>query len=134
MKKMNLISIAIIVFFPVFSMAAETKAQVIPGPAAPTTVVETPELPVNWVSHSSSEPVTINNGNGNSLTITINVAASTIPNVTVPGVNVKNCGQTKHIDAGSSAICTTHDAANPVSFASDSQNTASGTYQVKQNK
>lgn len=83
---------------------------------------------VQWVSKDSNDPVTIANGTGLALTIQIMVNAS--PNK-VGGIDVKNCGDTSHVDAGSSAICSTNDASNPVSFASESATEpASGTYTV----
>lgn len=123
-----------LLFLPLCSLAAETKAQVVPGPTVPAPVIAAPATETNWISHGSSEPVTINNGNGNNLTITITVdgSATASPNASVPGVTVKNCGKTQRIDPGSSAICTTNDAVNPVSFASDSQDTATGTYKIEQ--
>jgi hypothetical protein len=95
--------------------------------------VTTDQRPIPWTSKNSTDEVTINNGNGNRLTITINVDKNL--NITSPtGVNVKNCGNTSHIDAGSTAICTTIDASNPVSFSSDSPtNKVSGTYILKPN-
>lgn len=97
--------------------------------------------PVKWTSINSSEETTINNGNGNMLTITIvvdkiptiNPSLPNSPSPKSPGINVKNCGDTRHVDAGSSTVCTTNDAINPVSFSSDSPNDkASGTYTIKQ--
>lgn len=90
------------------------------------------QAPITWLSKNSSDEITINNGNSNKLTITINVDK----NINVPdsvGINVKNCGNTTHIAGGSSGVCTTNDPANPVSFSSDSPSIeASGTYAIKQ--
>jgi hypothetical protein len=116
------------------SVAVITFAQ------APTTTIITPSQTVKWTSKNSSDVVTINNGSGNLLTITITVnkpaIAQTSPNspsITFPGVNLTNCGNTTHIDAGSSGVCTTKDPSNPVSFNSDSPTyMATGTYSIIQ--
>lgn len=82
-----------------------------------------------WTSKDSTDTVTINNGSGNILTVTIFVDKN---NGESSGVNISNCGETTHIDAGSSAICTNTDAGNPVNFTSDSASTrAKGTYTIK---
>lgn len=103
--------------------------------------IPTVNAPVRWASANSSEETTINNGNGNKLTITIVVdkiptGNPSLPNALnpkSPGINVKNCGDTRHVDAGSSTVCTTQDAVNPVSFSSDSPtDKATGTYTIKQ--
>lgn len=100
----------------------------------PTAKIEVPPEPVLWVSKNSNDVITINNGNGNSLTITINVDKNPMAGNNVPGISINNCGDTRHIDAGSSAVCSTNDAANPVNFNSDNATTAaSGTYTIKQN-
>lgn len=98
--------------------------------AVPPASVVNPPTP--WVSKNSTDEVTINNGNGNKLTITINVDKNA--NATNPaGVNIKNCGDTTHIDAGSSAVCTTSDSGNPVTFSSDSPTVkVTGNYIIKQ--
>lgn len=84
----------------------------------------------HWLSKNSSDPFTIQNGAGIDIVIQINVEGSG-PNAA--GVDVKNCGTTTHINAGSSAICSTFDPKYPVTLTSDSNNTsASGTYQIKQ--
>jgi hypothetical protein len=82
----------------------------------------------NWVSKNSSDSFTIQNGAGTPIVIQINVGGSA-PNAA--GVNVKNCGETTHINAGSSTICSTNDANNPVTLTSDGNNSAYGTYQIK---
>lgn len=118
----RLMSLAILVMFP--ALIIPVFAQV---------VVNVPsETSVPWISKNSADTVTINNGNGNKLTITINVDKN--PSITnPPGLNVNNCGNTTHIDAGSSSICTTSDANNPVSFRSDSPTyKVTGTYIIKQ--
>lgn len=86
--------------------------------------------PVNWVSNGSSDEVTIQNGNGAHLIIQINVIGN--QDARAPGIDIKNCGKTTHVKAGSSAICTTSDAVDPVTFSSESNDTATGTYQIKQ--
>lgn len=86
-----------------------------------------PKLPiVNWVSHPGEE-IKIENGNGAKIMIQITVTGS----ANAPGVTVTHCGQTTSIKSGSSAICTTNDSSNPVTFVSDSTTEASmGTYQI----
>lgn len=84
----------------------------------------------NWISKNSSDPVTIQNGAGTPMLIVINVAGG--GSTQSPGVNVKNCGSTAHINAGSSTLCETNDPTNPVTLTSDSgANPATGTYQLK---
>ncbi|MBX3709704.1 MAG: hypothetical protein KIT56_05125 [Gammaproteobacteria bacterium] len=123
MKKM----ILFVSSFILLNIAGFSSAQ------TPTTTIMTPMVPINWSSNDSTEEITIHNGSGNNLTITITVDKNNASDVS-PGVNIKNCGETKHIDAGSSAICTTNDPSNPVSFSSDSQTAkAAGTYIVNQN-
>ncbi|VVC74975.1 hypothetical protein AQUSIP_02490 [Aquicella siphonis] len=98
------------------------------------TNVITPSAPTDWSSKNSNDVVTINNGTGNLLTITITVTKPATSQPNPAGVNINNCGDTKHIDAGSTAICTTNDSNNPVNFSSDSQtDAASGTYVIAQN-
>lgn len=100
----------------------------------PAAKIEVPPEPTFWSSKNSNDIVTINNGNANHLTITINVDKNPIAGNNVPGVTINNCGDTKHIDAGSSAVCSTNDPANPVNFSSDNATSAaSGTYIIKQN-
>lgn len=97
-----------------------------------TTSLTTVTSPIIWTSKNTTDEVTINNGNGNKLSITINVDKN-LNDTNTAGVSVKNCGNTTHIDAGSSAICTSSDASSPVSFSSDSPTSqASGTYTIKQ--
>lgn len=102
-----------------------------------TTVITSGQT-TSWTSKSSADVVTINNGTGKKLTITINVDKPASPQAndttwSPPGVNVNNCGDTKHIDAGSSAVCTTSDSLNPVNFSSDSNTIpASGKYNISQ--
>jgi hypothetical protein len=85
--------------------------------------------PMAWISKNANDLVTIQNGAGLPLVIAITVNAGK----TAAGVTVKNCGTTNHVDAGSAAICSTNDANNPVSIASDTAMAiASGTYEIKQ--
>ena len=86
--------------------------------------------PIPWASNGGSDKVTIENGNSANLNIVINVNddASSDP----AGINVINCGDTSHIDAGSSAVCMTSDSKNPVIFNSDKEYPATGTYQITQ--
>lgn len=91
-------------------------------------VTDVPFPQMNWTSKGSNDPFTIQNGSGTPITIAINVNGGP---TNTPGVNIKNCGNTTHINAGSSAICSTNDANNPVTLTSDSTMPASGTYQIK---
>lgn len=124
--------------YSVTTLAADIVAPADPNqpvnivaPASPPAAVHKPSLPpVNWVSESFSDVVTIANGSGAALLIQITVAGS--ESAESPGIKVNNCGTTKTIKAGSSAICTTSDAKNPVSFSSDATTPASGTYQIIQ--
>lgn len=84
---------------------------------------------INWVSKANSDAVNIANGSGLSLIVSINV------NKNGAGVNIKNCGSTTHIDAGSIAICSTSDADSQISFSSDvPDKSASGSYQITSNQ
>jgi hypothetical protein len=95
--------------------------------------VDTGSFPVTkWYSKNANDEVVIKNGTGDMLTIFISVDDSDANNQ-LSGISVDNCGTTQHVDAGSSAICSTVDATNPVTFSSDSTNPASGTYQIKRN-
>lgn len=79
----------------------------------------------NWLSKNLTDPVSIQNGTGFPLIISITVDKNSA------AVNVKNCGTTTHINPGSSTICMTSDARNPVTMISESGTTpASGTYQI----
>jgi|GEM_PF-5624138 len=84
--------------------------------------------PVAWTSQSPSDIVTIENGTGANLIIHITVNGGT----DAGGINVRNCGATTRINAGSSAVCATKDPASPVNFNTDGPNAATGTYQVRQ--
>lgn len=95
--------------------------------AQPTTNNSSTSSNIHWVSKSTQDPVTIANGNGVSIVVEILV------DKTGSGINLKNCGMTTHVDAGSSAICSNTDSSNSVSFTSDSMDKpAMGTYQIKQ--
>src|SRR5262245_39543111 len=95
------------------------------------TSIPTVTPPTTWTSKDSTEEVTINNGSGSLLTITINVDKN-INELNPAGINIINCGNTTHVDAGSTAICTTSDSTNPVIFSSDNPTKGtSGTYTVK---
>ena len=99
--------------------------------ALESTIVTNPTfLQTKWISKNSNDPVTIQNGAGISLVISITVNPG--PSVAA-GVNVKNCGTTTYIAAGSATVCSTNDPNNPVTLTSDSATTpATGTYQLKQ--
>lgn len=85
--------------------------------------------PVSWTTKGTSDVVTIENGTNLALIINIVVQGT----ASSPGINIKNCGTTTHVNAGSMAICANNDSANPVSFSSDNSNQpASGTYQIKE--
>jgi hypothetical protein len=91
--------------------------------------------PVTWVSSTPSDIITINNGIGGPIAIFIQVDARDMMGNPMEGINVKNCGTTSHVNAGSSAICYTTSANNPVSFSADGRSSdkfARGTYQVEQ--
>lgn len=106
--------------------AAQTTITTTSQETPPATT--TPAIP--WASNGATDKVTIENGNGAELNIVISVNddASSDP----AGINVQNCGDTKHIDAGSSAICVTNDADHPVTFSSDKERAATGTYLITQ--
>ena len=83
-----------------------------------------------WVSTGPDDNVSVQNGAGISIVVLINVDRA---NANSPGATIKNCGTTTHIAAGSSSICTTNDANNPITISSDtSGKRASGSYQIKQ--
>lgn len=89
--------------------------------------------PINWQSMDNNHPFTIQNGAGISITITITVDHQPLDN-TLANVNVKNCGTVVSIVPGSTAVCSTTDAINPVTLTSDSGTKAvSGTYTIKAN-
>ena len=79
-----------------------------------------------WMSKNPSDLVTIQNGAGLPIIILISVDKNS------SSITVKNCGTVTKIEAGSSAVCTTNDASNPVTINSDNPNTpAVGDYQIK---
>jgi len=91
--------------------------------------VEKPVLPsINWTSRDSRDEVTINNGTGKPMTVQITVIQNADNDA--PGIDITNCGNTTHIDAGSTAICIS-DGSNPITFESDSAALTNGTYQIK---
>lgn len=115
MKKLAMILAFLIFLIPFASMSQNEENEPFPV--------------VKWSSKSNNDTVTIDNGAGIPLLILITVDGGSD---NASGVNVSNCGTTKHIDAGSSTICSTNDPANPVSFSTDNANvTATGTYQVR---
>lgn len=91
---------------------------------------------VNWISKGAFDNVIIENGNSQQLTIQVSVDKTiTIQgakkDTVSAGINIKNCGDTTHLDPGSSAICSSTDKQNPVTFSSDNESSlATGTYQV----
>lgn len=85
---------------------------------------------MQWVSKNTNDIVTIQNGNSVPIVIMITVNGNTHPNP--PGITIRNCGSTTNIKAGSSSLCYNSDAANPVTFSSDSATPVDGTYQIKQ--
>lgn len=124
----NIVCILFIVFLSVVNVTFAVEQALIVSPSP---------VSVKWISKNSSDEITIHNGNGFRIMITINVDhavhGAQATGVNQLGVNIKNCGDTKHIDAGSSAVCITRDSANPVRFSSDSQSHAvSGTYSINQ--
>lgn len=96
---------------------------------APVQPVNPPSPVTPWVSNTSTEKVTIDNGTGAKLSIMISVDRRSEDS---PGINVDNCGKTTHIDAGSSGICVTVDPRHPVTFTSDNDRPATGSYQITQ--
>lgn len=115
MKRILLFLFSISLIIPLFTYADDADKSSFP--------------PTQWTSKDSDDHITIQNGAGSSILILINVNSGG-PNT--PGVNIDNCGTTKHINSGSSTVCETNDAANPVTITSDSpSNSASGTYQVR---
>lgn len=117
MNKNIILALSVLLSFPVYAEVTAITME----------KQEAPKLPiVNWVSHPGEE-IKIENGNGAKIMIQITVTGS----ANAPGVNVTHCGQTTSIKSGSSAICTTNDSANPVTFVSDSTTeSAMGTYQI----
>jgi hypothetical protein len=80
-----------------------------------------------WVSKNANDPITIQNGAGLPIVVLINL------NKDSSSVAIKNCGTVSKIDPGSSAVCTTTDAINPVTITSESASLAAeGDYQIKQ--
>jgi len=129
MKKILLAMLTVVSMTANVLSYAETQAIMTPGPAPKDTTALSFQ-PTAWVSKNSTDNVIVHNGNGGSLVIEIIVSGSA-PNA--PGVTIKNCGSTTTIKAGDSAICSSDDPANPVTFSSDNQNLpASGTYTTKQ--
>lgn len=122
----------IMVILQILMMSTLASAEPV-QPAAPAQPAVTAAPPVKsafpliqWTA-SKSEPVKIENGNGANLMIQITVSGTD----NSPGIIVQNCGKTTYVKAGSSAICTSNDANNPVMFASDSAlEPAMGTYQI----
>ncbi len=86
--------------------------------------------PVDFSSQNSNDPVVIANGSGVPLLIVITLPGS---GQSFPGVNILNCGNTTHLSAGSTAICSNNDSNNPVTLTAESDNKpVKGTYQIKQ--
>lgn len=118
MKWLKTIFLAITLLIPALVQAQTSEAEKTTFPI------------VTWISKSSTDPVTIQNGAGTPIIIMINVFGG---GSNAPGVNVSNCGTTTTIKAGSSTVCETNDSANPVTLSSDSSvSPAKGTYQIKQ--
>jgi hypothetical protein len=114
----------------IFLITAALSASLLTGINTYAAVDTQPFPETGWISKSSTDPITIQNAQGLPIVIVIKVTGI---GSTVPGINVKNCGSTTHVDPGSSAICTTNASANPVTISSDSSaRPASGTYQIKQ--
>lgn len=112
----------------IVGISTSSFAQVIPNQVQTTPTATSPII--SWVSDSASDKVTIENGTGAMLNIVLNVNDDGSGKAS--GINIINCGETTHIDPGSSAICKTNDPKNPVTFNSDSANIATGTYQITQ--
>jgi hypothetical protein len=113
---------------------AQTQAVMTESPEQAQNLQNANSMPLSfqtkkWVSKNPTDEIIIQNGSSDALVIDITVDKTTPKSA---GLMVKNCGSTTAIAAGNSAICSTHDAANPVTFSSDSSNTpASGSYQIK---
>jgi len=115
MKNIVLYIVALILTAPCFADTPPDNSQ---KPSFPLT---------KWLSKNPNDLVTIQNGAGLSLVILINVDKNS------SSVTIKNCGTVAKIEAGSSAVCTTNDATNPVTINSDSPTLpAVGEYQIKQ--
>lgn len=82
--------------------------------------------PQKWISKSSNDTVTISNSTGLQVQVTI------VVDKPGSGINLKNCGNTSHVDAGSTVVCLSQDPNNQINFTSDSGSPATGTYQMKQ--
>jgi len=83
--------------------------------------------PQKWISKTSNDTVTINNSAGVQLQVTI------VVDKPGSGINLKNCGNTSHVDAGSTAVCLSQDPNNQINFTADSSaQPATGHYQMKQ--
>lgn len=90
-------------------------------------VAETQDFsPTSWSSKSTDDTVTIQNGNAVPIIVEITV------NGGGAGINLQNCGNTSHVNAGSSAICSNSDSTSPINFSSDTTDKkTSGTYLIK---
>ncbi len=121
-KNLILIAATTMALFALNVMAADVIVPV-------TVAKEKPNFPLVEWSAAPGVDVKIENGSGASLIAQITVHGTEGS----AGIKLVNCGDTLFIKAGSSAICTTRDPKNPVTFSSDSAtDTATGTYQVRQ--
>jgi hypothetical protein len=98
---------------------AATKKPVCPPVSQPVTI--------NWTSKNSHDVLTISNGSSIKSYLVIVVSGSGKS----PGIVLTNCGKVKRVSAGNSVICDTGYPTSPVSFSSDSNAAASGTYAIK---
>ncbi len=90
---------------------------------------------ISWVLRNPDDLVVINNGTNQSLAVFIstNVYVQGGPSqpIIAGGINIQNCGDTKHVALNSSVVCYTHDSAHPITFSSDNSNGSAGTYQIE---
>lgn len=114
--------------FCLFCLAAShhLHAQLVTKPGSPVIITS----PVPWISDSPNDVITIHNGTGANLSIFINIYNNEANNA--PGIFLQNCGDTAHVLAGSAVVCINNNSKNPVSFRSDSDKPATGTYQITQ--
>lgn len=118
----------ILMFISLMFISRFASAQVYVNTPGAANNLENRAGTVRWISGSANDVISFQNGTGALLVIQITVDN----NQGRIGVNVSNCGTTTHINSGSTAICVTKDASNPVSFVTDNANNlTSGVYSVQ---
>jgi hypothetical protein len=88
--------------------------------------------PFNWQSANTQEVISIVGDFNASVQIAVNNISYIGSKPT--GINIKNCGNVTHVNAGSSVICAVWQGNPPISFSSDSDDSntmATGVYQVE---